>query len=124
MYSYSGCLVEIQQMCVSPDVFAYNKILESQLQGTGGLADTPPVAIVGNIRNVTDFREQIVGYFGVADIQKKRYWVSRKDAKGSIEFILGHEPLLEPVLLSGPSPTYAPCSLTPDRTPIIPEGWQ
>lgn len=121
-YAYSGCLVEVQQMCVSPDIFAYNKILESQLQGTGGLTDTPPVAIVGNIKNITDSKEQIVGFFGVVDIQKKRYWVSRENASGYTEYILGHQPVNEPPSVT--RPPYAPCSLATDRTPVTPEGWQ
>jgi Domain of unknown function (DUF4249) len=122
-YSDAGCLVEVQQMCVSPDVYAYNRILQSQSSSTGGLADTPPTAIAGNIINITNPQERVVGFFGVVDIQKKRYWLNRNNAKGRIEYILGRPPVEDPGSDGSLVPT-APCSLSSSRTPITPEGWQ
>jgi hypothetical protein len=125
LYTYAGCLVEIQQMCVSPDVYAYNKILQAQSSSTGGLADTPPAAIVGNIRNITNPQERVVGFFGVVDIRKKRYWLNRNNAKGNIELIFGRPIVEEPQGAFGTSrPPAVPCLLTSSRTPITPEGWQ
>ncbi len=121
-YSDSGCLIEVQQICISQDAYSFYKILETQGEKTGGLADTPPTAIVGNIKNLTNPTEKVVGYFGVANIQKKKWWISRKDAIGKRELILGHEIVEEPLIL--PRPPSIICTKTLFRTPIKPEGWQ
>ena len=119
-YYPKGCLVEIQQMCISPDAYTFYKNLESQLQSTGGLADTPPTAIVGNINNITNPSEKIVGYFSVANIQKTRHWVDRTTATGDRAYILGH-----PVKLpDDPRAPFAACKKSATRTPIKPQGWQ
>jgi Domain of unknown function (DUF4249) len=121
-YNDSGCLVEIQQMCVSQEAYVFYKLLEAQGESTGSLADTPPAAIVGNIKNITNPAEKVVGYFGIANIQRKRLWIDRKDAAGKRESILGHVAVEEPLIL--PRPPSIICTKTLFRTPIKPDGWQ
>ncbi len=121
-YSY-GCLVEVDQMCVSPEAFAFYKVLESQSQSTGGLADSPPAAIIGNIQNLTNPTEKVVGYFGIANIQRKKVWIDRSQNTGKQDLILGHVVVEEP---QNP-PTRPPlvrCQKSATRTPFKPEGWQ
>jgi hypothetical protein len=121
-YSIKGCLVVIQQMSISDEVFRFYKLLESQVQKTGTLADTPPEAIVGNIRNITNPLEQVVGVFGLASIQEKRHWIDRKTAPEPRVLILGRKPNPEPKTAFRPPP--APCEESPTRTGIKPEGWR
>jgi hypothetical protein len=123
MYGYYGCLVVIDQMSISPEIFNFNKILESQSAATGGLADTPAAAIVGNIRNINNSEDKVVGYFGLADIKKKRYWVDRAAAKLPLIYLIGHTPVEEPP--AGPKfIPQAPCQKSATRTNVTPEGWQ
>jgi hypothetical protein len=123
-YSPTGCLVQIQQISISPEMYLYFKILEAQTQSNGGLADTPPAGIVGNIKNITTPSEKIVGYFGVVSIQKNNYWIDRKDAKSPYELILGHEISVENATADTSRPPFAPCTASSTRTPIKPDGWQ
>lgn len=123
-YSQAGCLVVIQQMSISPEIFGINKLLESQSTATGGLADTPPASIVGNIKNLANSEERIVGYFGLADIKTNRYWMTRENSSGQIAYILGHRPQEEPLPPPPASLPQAPCKKGKDRTPIKPEGWK
>jgi hypothetical protein len=122
-YYLTGSLVEVQQMSISAQTYSFYRILESQSQSTGGLADTPPSAIVGNINNITNPTEKVVGYFAVANIQKKKIWIDRLDASGALDLILGHiaveEPQNQPF-----RPPVAKCKQSPTRTPIKPIGWQ
>ena len=123
VYSLSGCLVVVDQMSVSQEIFDFNKILESQSTATGGLADTPAAAIVGNIRNLTNSTERIVGYFGLADIKNYRHWVSRAAAQTPLAYQIGHMPVEEPP--AGPKfIPMAPCKKSATRTNVTPEGWQ
>ncbi|MEA5460125.1 DUF4249 domain-containing protein [Arcicella sp. LKC2W] len=123
-YSPTGCLIQIQQISISPEMFLYFKILEAQTQSNGGLADTPPAGIVGNIKNITTPTEKVVGYFGVVSIQKSNYWIDRKDAKSPYELILGHEISVENSTADTSRPPFAPCTASSTRTPIKPDGWQ
>jgi hypothetical protein len=60
--------------------------------------------------------EKVVGYFGVANIQKKKIWIDRKETSKEFEFILGYEPMTIKTPL-------AVCIKGPTKTPIKPEGW-
>lgn len=119
-YYASGCLVEIQQMNISPDAYTFYKNLESQTQTSGGLADTPPIAIVGNISNITNPDEKVIGFFNVVNIEKKRHWIDRATAKGERTDILGHVIVRDP----NPMAPLATCKKSAIRTPFKPEGWQ
>jgi hypothetical protein len=120
-----GCLVEIQQMSISPSTYSFYKILESQSQTNGGLADSPPAAIVGNVRNLTNPEERVAGYFSVAEIQSKKHWVKRTDSSGDYDLILGHAAFEEaPSPLDITRPPKAPCVKSATRTNVKPVGWQ
>lgn len=122
-YYTNGCLLEVTQICVSPEAFAFYKVLESQSQSTGGLADSPPAAIVGNIQNLTNSTEKVVGYFGVVNIQRKKIWIDRSQNTGEQDFILGHKIVEEPQ--NQPfRPPLVRCKESATRTPLKPEGWQ
>jgi Domain of unknown function (DUF4249) len=123
-HSMSGCLVEIQQMSISPQNYTFYKNLELQSQSTGGLADTPAAAIVGNINNLTNPVNKVVGFFGVASVQKKRYWVDRKEASGEYDYILGHSPFEEPPTMDTSRPPYTKCEKSATRTPLKPIDWR
>jgi Domain of unknown function (DUF4249) len=120
----SGCLVEIQQMSISPQNYTFHKNLELQTQSTGGLADTPAAAIVGNINNLSNPANKVVGFFGIASVQKKRYWIDRKGANGELDYILGHTPFEEPPSMDTSRPPYTRCVKSPTRTPLRPADWQ
>ena len=119
-----GCLVEVQQLSISPQNYTFHKNLELQTQSTGGLADTPAAAIVGNINNLTNPANKVVGFFGVASIQKRRYWVDRKEANGTYDYILGHIPIEEAPTMDTSRPPMTSCVKSEFRTPFKPQGWQ
>ena len=116
-YYSTGCLVEIQQICISKQVYDFYQLLEAGTKSNGDLVDVPPTSIVGNIKNINNAQEKIVGVFGLVQISKKRIWIDRKDANGDFALILGH-PIRE-----GKMP-LAVCKEGATRTRIKPEGWQ
>jgi Domain of unknown function (DUF4249) len=123
-YYMAGCLVEIQQTCISPETYLFYKILEAQSQTNGGLVDVPPAAIVGNIKNLTNPTKKVIGYFGVANIQKTRYWLERDNASLPYDFVLGHPIIEEPKTQLDPfRPPKAICKQSITRTPFKPKGW-
>ncbi|AEI46542.1 hypothetical protein Runsl_0083 [Runella slithyformis DSM 19594] len=117
-----GCLLEIEQLGLSQQAYQYFELLSSQSQTTGTLTDTPPAAIIGNVRNVNDSQDKVVGFFGAASTKKISYWIERdRYSNPIVKSLLGHPVNLE--VSSFPPPSF-PCVLSRDRTPIRPEGWK
>ncbi|TAE36304.1 MAG: DUF4249 domain-containing protein [Runella slithyformis] len=131
-YSDLGALVEVQQYAVSNEAYQYYLLLRDQTQTTGTLADTPPAPIVGNVRNINDRSEIVVGYFGAAGVKKMRYWVNRNgfSQQGGVKTpLLGRATNLEPTTPPAPPtfetrPPLYPCIASRNRTPIRPQGWR
>lgn len=119
LYSFDGALLEIKQQAVSAQVYKYFSLVSQQQQTTGTLVDTPPAAIVGNIKNIKDANEPVAGVFSVASTVKQKYWLDRKNGLGKATPVglLGRTPYTAPN-----APTYA-CVDGPGRTPRQPEGW-
>jgi Domain of unknown function (DUF4249) len=121
-----GSLIEVKQQAINAAAYKYYKILIDQNQKSGGLADTPPVSLIGNIESV-DNTETIAGYFKVVDESKYNYWVDRSDVlKTDIKpiFIIGRPTNFEPTDQDLTRPPLAPCLNTYTRTNIKPKGWK
>lgn len=138
-YQHAPCLVEIRQSALTSAAYRFYKQYQDQTQNNGGVADSPPSAIVGNIQNVANPQESVVGFFTASAVSIKRYWLDRKDTQGIppglFVAINGREPIPEPSLPASPvisiittipqKPPYtAVCSPTDSRTPFKPEGWR
>ena len=149
-YDSTACLVEIRQLSLPTSAYAYFKRFQDQTQNAGGLADSPPSAPVGNVQNVADAQERVVGYFTASAVSSVRYWLDRKDATGlpfgntdpyQVRWLPGNalfyalnrrEPNPEPIypypnvrVFGGPPrPVTALCIPSDSRTPTKPEGWR
>lgn len=127
-YSDGGALLEIKQQSVSSAAYRYLKLLIEQAQTTGSLVDTPPAAVIGNIKNIANPEEEIAGFFMVSGVRMVRYWLSRENARKREAVptgILGHQIYYEPNSLppDPPRPPLAPCLPGKYRTNVTPEGW-
>lgn len=140
-------LLQLRQLSLTADAYRYFRLFQQQTQNTGGLADTPPTALVGNVRNVINAREAVVGYFTASAVATKGAWLDKKDATtvalGSydesgqivqlddelfyaLKFrlpVLG--PDGPPFVAGGPSRRItALCTPGSNQTPIRPDGWR
>ncbi|GAB3494099.1 hypothetical protein GCM10027341_09830 [Spirosoma knui] len=150
-YDHNPGLVEIRQSSLTADAYRYFKLVQNQTQNTGGLADTPPSALVGNIRNAANAEEAVVGYFTASAVAAERYWLDRKDASGpslggsgptgysglaggELFYALNlRQPQPEPsppyqaelyLINSPPRPPTALCAPSDSKTPFKPVGWR
>ncbi len=124
---YTPVLVEITQQSVSEAGFRYLRLLVQQGQNTGTIADTPPAALVGNIRNVDNPRELVGGIFMVSGTDSRLLWIDRKDVpfgsklpKGLLEREHNFEDVQRQII-GMPIP---PCLNSKARTNIKPIGWR
>jgi hypothetical protein len=118
--NYTGALIEIKQYSISTEGYRFYNLLSLQGNKTGSLTDTPPAPIAGNIRNINNPQEPVVGFFGASSVNTVRYWVDRKANIGTAESYLGHFPVLED---EGMIPYQAKCIESRIRTKIKPTGW-
>ncbi|AKD56167.1 DUF4249 domain-containing protein [Spirosoma radiotolerans] len=75
-------LVDVRQLSLTPDAYRYYKLFQEQTQQAGGLADSPPTALGGNVHQVDKPQVSVVGYFSASGVSQVHYWLDRKDAKG------------------------------------------
>ena len=150
-YQNHPCLAEIRQGSLTKDAYQYFKLFQQQTQNTGGLADTPPTALIGNIRNVADLSEAVIGFFTASAVSTKRHYLDRRDTEGipfgssdyknppestGEQFFYAlnlRKPILEPEPSNPGSyrlfvddtqrPPTAICAPSESRTPFKPEGW-
>ena len=81
-YNYAPGLVDVRQVSLTPDAYRYYKLFQEQTQHLGGLADTPPAALGGNVSQVDQAQVRAVGYFSASAVSLVHYWLDRKDAQG------------------------------------------
>jgi hypothetical protein len=117
-----GALIEVAQSCVTPQYFAFLDLLKSQALNTGGLADTPAALLIGNVKNVTNATQKVLGYFSVTNTVSQRLWLDRKSAAAKLLIALANvnPPLPQPVPAGWPT---LPCKESKTRTSKKPVGW-
>jgi hypothetical protein len=126
LYSKEHSLVEIRQSSLTKKAYDYLKRLNDQTQTTGGVAGSQPALLVGNVQNVAQRNEPVVGFFTVSSVSSVQYWLTRSDATGTapglFQALNGHDPTPEPS--SGNRPPTAVCVASDSRTPYKPTGWR
>ncbi|HLL93480.1 MAG TPA: DUF4249 domain-containing protein [Spirosoma sp.] len=134
-YQRDPCLVEIRQAGLTQSAYRYFKLFQDQTQNSGGLADTPPSALAGNVHNRANADEYVIGYFTAGAVSSVRYWLDRKDTQGNapglFQLVYGRDPIQEPTpppfgIFSKyySRPPTALCVPSDSRTPFKPEGWR
>ena len=85
-YDYRPGLVDIRQLSLTADAYRYYSLFEEQTQHTGGLAETPPTALRGNVHAVDHPEIGVVGYFSASAVSLVHYWLNRTDTQGALAY--------------------------------------
>lgn len=72
-------VVTVKTFSQTREAFEFYRKVRITLNNTGSLFDIPPAAIPGNLYNVEDAEEIILGYFDAASIELRRIQVTRDD---------------------------------------------
>ena len=65
----------VRQYALSPGAYQYWNQLEKQNQESGGLYETQPARIQGNVRNMANPGERVLGFFNVSSVTRRRIFV-------------------------------------------------
>ncbi|MFM1914299.1 MAG: hypothetical protein RIR51_2152 [Bacteroidota bacterium] len=127
IYQHTTALLELDQYAVTKEVYDFINLSQKQSIISGGLADTPPAALVGNIHCISDPTVNTSGLFIVAAHSTYKYWLDKqdvlKDNTPTVGLLGGRKIRLEPQSMATDRPPLAPCLEGPTRTSIMPEGW-
>lgn len=69
----------VEQMSLSKEAYNYWSNVAAQANNSGGIFDTAPAQIRGNIKNQTDATKPMLGYFQVSAISQKAVFVPRNN---------------------------------------------
>lgn len=69
----------VKQFALSREAYDFWRNLELANEHTGTLFDPPPTPVTGNMENVNDPLEPVLGYFEVAGVTEKRIFISRSE---------------------------------------------
>lgn len=106
--------VLIRQFSLTQEAYDFWKVANQVVNNSGGVFDKPPVPVKGNIYNVQDPEEQVLGYFGASSV----YLLPALIRRDNIE--------------EGPFGTLYPraiqtycleCEESATRTSVKPSGW-
>ncbi|HMJ71049.1 MAG TPA: DUF4249 domain-containing protein [Cyclobacteriaceae bacterium] len=76
--------IEVQQRALDEQAYTYWLNLQKTTENLGGLFDPLPNEVTGNMHNVTDGNERVLGYFSGGEIQKKRIFINRDELPASL----------------------------------------
>jgi hypothetical protein len=71
--------IEVEQRALDEQAYTYWLNLQKTTENLGGLFDPLPSEVTGNMHNVKDASEKVLGYFSGGEIQRRRLFISRDD---------------------------------------------
>ncbi|AEI50551.1 DUF4249 domain-containing protein [Runella slithyformis] len=125
-----GALLQIQQISISPAVYRHLNIIRQQSETKGSITDVAPAPPVGNIRNVNNPEEPVLGYFAATSITKTTIWIERNQPSARrITMLPGGRPPSpdqdsKDPFTRLPKPFRINCLASPNRFIAPPDGWR
>lgn len=71
--------INVQQFSLSEEEYTYWYNVDQMTESMGGLFDPMPGQVIGNIRNINDVSETVIGFFAGSTVQQKRIFIRRWD---------------------------------------------
>lgn len=76
--------VSVKQLSINREAYEYWEKIKIMVTNQGSLFDIPPAPVIGNISNVEDQNELVLGYFEVAKAKVTRIYTTRADVPYSL----------------------------------------
>jgi hypothetical protein len=126
-HTASNALIVVSQKSITRNTYQYFRLFYNQNIKSGGLTDTPPATLIGNISQESGPSLPITGYFIVSSEKEYKYVVNRSDIPKNWQYLpIGLMPNGRRIQRENPGvtigrPPTAPCLNTLTRTNIRPE---
>lgn len=87
----------VQQRALDENAFNYWKNLQKTTENLGSLFDPLPSQVKGNIHNVKDGDEPVLGYFTGGEVQEKRLFIDVRELPKQLQFVIPRECKLDSI---------------------------
>lgn len=125
LFTKRNVLIELQQFALSQSAFKYYQTLKDIIDNNSGFNAPLPASLVGNLFNVKDENEFVLGRFTVAAASTRRVFFERLEIQEpALESILPQSPEGFGSFTPDPKILLVPCEESRYRTSIRPNGWQ
>jgi hypothetical protein len=108
--------IVLEQFSISPEYYQFWKVTQSQISSSGGIFDSAPAQVQGNLYNLKDSTDPILGYFSASGLTQKPIYVVRDKREYPVRSL---PRVYDLVYL----PKCEPCQ-TATRTKRQPVGWK
>lgn len=110
----------VRQLSITKEAFTYWQQIREVVNNSGSVFDSPPAAIRGNVSNVKDPSEVILGFLEVAKAKETRLFTTRGDVPYFLEKVCEYIPgkRADQYL-----PTCLSCEAFPNSTRVYPDWW-
>jgi len=71
--------IDIKQLSVSGTEYQFWQQLKEVNEGGGNIFDQQPFSVIGNIRNINNPSEVVLGYFQVSAVEESRLYITHKE---------------------------------------------
>lgn len=110
----------VKQVSISKEAFDYWRNVRELVNNTGSVFDTPPAPVQGNLENVNDPEEVVLGFFEVARVSLSRIYTTLADVPFVLEDACEYLPSRP---FNEYDPTCLSCGAFDDSTNDTPEWW-
>jgi hypothetical protein len=130
LFQSNPCMVSLQQNSLTPNAYRFLKLIQDQSVNSGTLADTPPAPIQGNVVNVNNKNELVIGFFTSSSVAEYRTMLWRKNINNAavlnqlFKTIHNRDPIREERSAERPFIPLAICKRNSSRTPFLPKDWK
>jgi hypothetical protein len=119
----------VTQTVLTKEAYAFWENLQKNTEALGSIFDAQPSQLIGNIHNIADPAERVIGYISAGTTQSKRIYINKKDLPSSFvtkypygcRIDTAKTPQDRVNLLIPLNSAYTP--LEPLPSPPFPPGW-
>ena len=86
----------VQQHALTKDEYGYWELLRKNTESIGSLFDPQPAQLTGNVHNLSNPAEIVLGYVGAHSLSEKRIFISRPELPRTWPVRTGYEDCLPP----------------------------
>ncbi len=108
----------VAQVALTKDAYDFWTKLQKNTEQLGSIFDAQPSQITGNVHNIADATEPVVGYIGAGSLQKKRLYITRATLPASWQATYPYECNIDTALINPPPNPPAPTYLKVQTTLI------
>ncbi|GAB2973180.1 hypothetical protein GCM10027049_03970 [Mucilaginibacter puniceus] len=109
----------INQTVLTKEAYAFWENLKKNTESLGSIFDVQPSQLIGNIHNIADPAEPVIGYISAGTTQSKRIYINKRDLPSSFITKYPYSCRVDTAKSSGDIATYV-ISLTAGTTPLNP----